>query len=375
MPNLPAIAQVAVELPIPTPLDYQLPTAQRPRCQVGQRVLVPVGKRQVQGYIVGLTHTSTVPNPKDVLAVLDETPLLTPALLELTRWVATYYMCPWGQVLKAAIPAGFRARSSTVYALTPEAQATAQAWPTGRAGEVLRALAKHAPQRHAELAQTLGTPQLGPILRRLQQQGLLHSEPARLPPKTRQRLVPVVRLCLAAQEAQALQERLQQRAPNQAAILTLLRQQPTWELAALRGRVPGAPAAVKRLVQRRAVELIQVEKMRQVVPSVAAPRLPPPVLNQDQQHALEHIEAKLATPDDVPILLHGVTGSGCLSVHTHAKLHGCLATVTGLPSEPGRWVREPPHRCSTSSRPHGRECPLSPCRHVPQGLRGGHHPA
>ncbi|MGQ4806872.1 primosomal protein N' [Candidatus Entotheonellaceae bacterium PAL068K] len=322
MQDLPAIAQVAVELPIQTPLDYQIPAPLRPRGQVGQRVLVPLGQRQVQGYIVGLATTSTVANPRDVLDVLDDTPLLTPALLELTRWVAEYYMCPWGQVLKAAIPAGFRVRSSAVYALPPDAQAAAHTWPTGKAGKVLHCLAKHGAQRHAELVQRLEISHLRPLLRRLQQQGLLHSEPTQLPPKTGQRLVAVVRLRLSSQEAQALQQRLQRRAPTQAAILTLLQQQPRCELAVLRACIPGATAAVKRLEQRHAVELVRMEKMRQVIPSLAGDRVSPPVLNQAQQLALDHIEARLTTPNNTPILLHGVTGSGKTEIYTRA-----IATV------------------------------------------------
>src|SRR4029450_13520842 len=93
----PEIAQVVVELPLETPLDYRIPPDLRTACRIGQRVLVPLSKRQVLGYIVGLTSTSTVGDLKDLVEILDATPLLTPALLRLTRWIAEYYLCPWGQ--------------------------------------------------------------------------------------------------------------------------------------------------------------------------------------------------------------------------------------------------------------------------------------
>ena len=41
---------------------------------------------------------------KDVLGALDDGPLLTPAELDLYRWVAEYYRHPIGLVLKAALP-------------------------------------------------------------------------------------------------------------------------------------------------------------------------------------------------------------------------------------------------------------------------------
>src|SRR4030095_9162321 len=106
-----------------------------------------------------------------------------------------------------------------------------------------------------------------PWLRRLEQQGLVLRQQQRLAPKTQPRLVTMVRLRLSSAEAEALRQQLQQRSPNQTAILPIWQEQPVWELAALRQRCPGAPAAVKRLAIRAAVDVTQVEKMRMVVPS------------------------------------------------------------------------------------------------------------
>src|SRR5262249_9210790 len=50
---------------------------------------------------------------KEVLAVLDEEPLLTDNLMRLTRWMADYYLCGWGQVLNAVVPAGARDGAGT----------------------------------------------------------------------------------------------------------------------------------------------------------------------------------------------------------------------------------------------------------------------
>ncbi len=312
------IARVVVELPVPSPLDYEIPPDFRLQCQTGQRVLVPLGNRHVLGYIVDIIESSPVPDLKALLEVIDDTPLLTPELLRLTGWVADYYMCPWGQVLKTAIPAGFRVQTTTIYALTPTAAQHPQNWPVGNAGEILQHLAVHGAQTRDELTQVLGNTNLYPPLRRLHKAGLIRSEHRQRPPKTGQRLVAMVRLCLTPDEAETLQRTLQRRAPNQAAILSLLQQHTTLELAALRGHVPGARAAVNRLQQRAAVELTQVEQLRQVVPSYPPNAYPPPELNTLQQDALHHIHDKLNTPDGQPVLLHGVTGSGKTEVYMSA---------------------------------------------------------
>jgi primosomal protein N' (replication factor Y) len=147
MQDLPCVAHVAVEQPVDTLLDYLIPSEMQSRCAIGQRVLVPLGPRQVQGYIVGFAERTSVAAPKPLADVLDDTPLITADLLQLTRWVAAYYMCPWGLVLKAAVPQGFRVRSETIYHLSPRVLAESQNWPTGRAADLLHYVSQHGPVR------------------------------------------------------------------------------------------------------------------------------------------------------------------------------------------------------------------------------------
>ncbi len=50
---------------------------------------------------------------KPIARVIDETSLVGPQLLSLTRWMSDYYLCPWGQALEAAVPAGVRGNAGT----------------------------------------------------------------------------------------------------------------------------------------------------------------------------------------------------------------------------------------------------------------------
>ena len=91
---------------------YRLPPAQLEIAQPGSRIVVPLGRKLVTGYITGLLEElppgtsleeATI---KDAKEILDVIPLVTPELLELTRWVADYYLGAWGEVIKAALPPG-----------------------------------------------------------------------------------------------------------------------------------------------------------------------------------------------------------------------------------------------------------------------------
>ncbi len=313
----PCIAKVVVELPLEAPLDYRIPPALQGHCAVGQRVMVPVGQRETLGYIVGLAAHSTVSGPKALSEVLDETPVVSADLLRLTKWVADYYLCSWGQVLKAAIPEGFRERSATLYDLAPEARQSS-AWPPGRAGEVLRYLERQGAARRQDLAKAVGTGNLAALLRRLQDQGLVSQTRQRRAPKVRERTMTLVRLLSGADAARTLVEQIRPRAPNQAKVLAFLLEQPACELKTLRRRLAGAPAAVKRLQQQGVVEVCEVEDLRRVVPLPPDQPISLPILNDAQRCALEQIEARLAAPDGTPVLLHGITGSGKTEVYMRA---------------------------------------------------------
>jgi primosomal protein N' (replication factor Y) (superfamily II helicase) len=92
-----------------TPIDgtftYRVPAPLAAEALPGARVLVPFGRRTITGVIVERTDEDR-DRLKDLLDVLDEAPSFTPTLLALTRWIADYYVCSWGDVLRAALPAG-----------------------------------------------------------------------------------------------------------------------------------------------------------------------------------------------------------------------------------------------------------------------------
>lgn len=85
---------------------YSIP-ADLPFPQPGMRVLVPLANKNVVG-VVQSEHTTPLDvsvRLRDVIAVLDEMPIVTKEQLSLWQWIAEYYMCPIGDVMAAALPA------------------------------------------------------------------------------------------------------------------------------------------------------------------------------------------------------------------------------------------------------------------------------
>ena len=71
----------------------------------GARVIVPLGRRTLTGVVIG---EAGAPGGgvelRDVLEVLDRDPFLPPDVVQLTEWVADYYLAGPGAALAAAMP-------------------------------------------------------------------------------------------------------------------------------------------------------------------------------------------------------------------------------------------------------------------------------
>jgi primosomal protein N' (replication factor Y) (superfamily II helicase) len=110
-------AGVAMEQSIDRVLDYGVPKRLASTIQVGQRVRVPLGRknRPAKGVVVTLRDTSDYPKIKDLFAIDDERALLDGKLLELARWMSRYYCTPLGAVIDNIIPSAVKKKIGLGY--------------------------------------------------------------------------------------------------------------------------------------------------------------------------------------------------------------------------------------------------------------------
>jgi primosomal protein N' (replication factor Y) len=108
-------AEIVFDRPLDHAYTYSVPAELESRIAVGKRVEAPFGKgdRATVGYCVRVTPNRPVRAVKSIQQVLDDEALLTDPILRLTRWMADYYLCGWGQVLQAVLPAGVRDQAGT----------------------------------------------------------------------------------------------------------------------------------------------------------------------------------------------------------------------------------------------------------------------
>ena len=116
-----------VEVILPLPLDgtftYSVPDTLAPQVRMGVRVVVPLGRSKTYTAMAVRTHNDKPEfDTRDILQVVDDSPVLPERQLRLWQWISTYYMCALGDVFKAALPAGLKAedgyRPKTVRCVT-----------------------------------------------------------------------------------------------------------------------------------------------------------------------------------------------------------------------------------------------------------------
>lgn len=127
-------ADVILPLPLEGTFTYAIPASLDAKVKVGMRVLVPLGRSKTYTAVVTRIHDQrpqimqkdgSMAEVKDVADVLDDRPMLLDSQLKLWHWIADYYMCPLGEVYKAALPSGlkqedgYRPKTETYVRLTP----------------------------------------------------------------------------------------------------------------------------------------------------------------------------------------------------------------------------------------------------------------
>jgi primosomal protein N' (replication factor Y) len=96
--------RVIIDRAIHRELDYAVPDGLSNRVGVGSRVRVPFRDKSALATVVAVPDQSEVKGIRPIEAVLGETPILSEHLLELARWIATYYCCPIETVMRSLLP-------------------------------------------------------------------------------------------------------------------------------------------------------------------------------------------------------------------------------------------------------------------------------
>ena len=107
---------VILPIPLQKAFTYHITEAEAHFLKQGMRVAVPFGKSKIYTALAYKVHNNppTAYEAKTIHQILDETPVVTENQLKHWEWIASYYMCSLGEVMRAAMPNAFILESETL---------------------------------------------------------------------------------------------------------------------------------------------------------------------------------------------------------------------------------------------------------------------
>ena len=282
------------------------------------RVAVPFGKSKVYTGIVFQVHTEAPIGyeTKSIDQILDEEPIVNSLQLEHWQWMASYYMCTLGEVVRAGLPSAFLLESETIIKLSATATADEASF-TDEEFLVYEALQHQSSLHINDVRSILDKRNVVKVIQQLMLKGIVEVEEA-VVEKYTPRLVRYVRLAREFSSEANLQELLDSlgRAPKQKEVLMTLfmlnagEKKPVSSVL-LQKRSNSNAATLKTLIDKGILEeyYIHRDRVNYAGPEGSETKQ----LNEAQEKALSEIKESF-TQQDVT-LLHGVTSSGKTEIY------------------------------------------------------------
>ncbi len=314
-------AEIALPLPVDQVFSYSIPDNLLDAALPGRRVSVAFTNRRMTGLITALSDTCPVERYRPLLDVLDHEPVLDATLLELTGWIGRYYLCPWGEAIKAALPAGLLSESEQIVSrdgpCPPESMDRLRR-TAPRQAELLAQVPEQGAVTLSSLRRRTRIRQPFAALRGLEAKGLVSITIGESGGAPGIRYETWVELIPSKEEAARIVSRLIPRATRQASCINLLARHDgrlTTEQLRHLGKIERD--VVRRLEKKGLVSLNEVESIRDPYRDAELPDPAEVDPTSEQAEALREIHGAIGDGAFKSLLLYGVTGSG--KTHVYVK--------------------------------------------------------
>ena len=314
---MPLYCDVAVPVPLDATFTYRIPENSPEPC-IGGRVIVPFREKRLSGIVTELHDREPKFTTRRLSQVLDSSPVLTPELMQLGRWIAQYYIAPIGEVLRTMLPLSAEFRRIIGYRITDKGIEALHSAST--VGSSLRS--RQEPEHQMLEYAVLNRLADGEIVREVTLRSASGASRAVLQTLLRKKWIAREDLSDIRDASRTVQIATLKQADgklnaNQQTIIAYLRNQEGQRSAVEVLRELAVPrTTLKTLVRRGIVEL--TEQPAEFHMSGLKPRKLEFLFTPAQRAALNAITTAAEEHKFVPMLLHGITGSGKTAVYLSA---------------------------------------------------------
>ena len=308
------VVEVAIGLPVSKTFHYLIPEEFRESLRIGMRMLVPFKGRKVTGFAIDLLDAPPAGvegKLREVEDLLDEMPLIDPAMLLFYRWVSEYYVYPLGEVIKTALPPGLHLKSEWVVSVTDRGRTSLRRGDCDPIQTRVLNEMEHRPSMPLKsLLRAFGGEVTRARLFSWKKQGLLHVEAELDGKEVRPKLKKVVQL--SGGSIPVLPSR------KKAEILKWLEGRGKVSYSELTKQFKSPSKAVQSLEAAGYLLISTEEVFRNASVQSDLNPYPKPELTRDQQTMLGEILKGVHSKRYSPFLIYGVTGSGKTEIYLRA---------------------------------------------------------
>jgi primosomal protein N' (replication factor Y) len=306
---------VLFNIALPKTFTYRIPQEIQLILQPGQRVLAPLGKRELTGIVARVSDHSDFTACREIVDVLEDIPLVLPELMEFTSWLAEYYLCSWGQTVQLALPRGLEQKSESVVRFHHFPRDD-DLLLSGPKRHLLDLVALNSGKSTAYYRKQFGSGSFYHYLHELHEQKFIQIE-QRLKKPARSRMLRLVRIGKPIDD----KEPILRKHPDLNGVLAALKDQDL-SYNDFKALVKLSAPVINRLIHQGFLFIEERAKSYQT--GSAYPEEKKEIrLNTEQQRALAVINEFLQRREFKTFLLYGVTGSGKTQVYLEA-IKSCL---------------------------------------------------
>lgn len=310
---------VILPIPLEKSFTYSVTAEEAALLQPGMRVAVPFGKSKIYTGVVQSIHQNPpeVYEAKEIHQLLDDYPIVNPTQLKHWEWIASYYMCTLGEVVRSALPSAFLLESETLVLRNTEYEID----ETNLLDDeflVFEALQHQTILKVQEVSAIIERKNVLPILQRLLEKKVIVLK-EEVYEQYKPKLVRYVKLGAEHTSDEKLEELLKTltRAPKQSQVVLSLfqlqgRSQHPIKVSELEASSNTSKSVIKSLVDKGILEEYYIKTDR-VNYDGEADNSETKELNEYQQAALIDIKSSFETGKVT--LLKGVTSSGKTEVY------------------------------------------------------------
>ena len=323
--------QVVVNVPAVSGIfDYSVPESLLGKVGIGHLVIAPFGKQTVQGVVFRFIHQPSVPEVKEIIELVDDLPVLTPAQIALADEMAKATSASQASIVGLFLPTGLSQEADTRYALREQnlEKQRSDIESSSMASRLVKLIQERGPLRGRQLDTHFSKVDWRKVATSLVRKGVLESKSVLPPARVKSKYIKTAQLAVPPEVLETEIDRLgktestQMRRKKALQFLTQVKDavNVSWVYAESGSNL----ADLQELEERGLIRLFETEIFRdplektgiQVDKFTGKEEIE---LTSEQDAALGEITKAIASGEpNQPFLLQGVTGSGKTEIYLRA---------------------------------------------------------